>query len=270
MIAQMYKRRERMAWIFLSGTLLVVGLWGYFQFPETSREWLDFSVFLLPISFCVAVILVSRFQYKKVKDISVPLFTETLQSINHIVIKKDVAFLPRLFLFQKNGQFIGTVKPYEIPLWKTVLLVLNRSFISILPLRFGILHHNGQLLGLYEKKGWIRRVHMMIFNQERQPIGQYIQHEWKHLLHVRGELFTEQDELLLEIAASGFLGDFKWLDAEGKQIAYFYNGKFPHEYTHLFRDSHNDIVELSPDLSVENKIRLISVISFLFMNRFEK
>lgn len=270
MIAEMYKRRENMAWIFLVGTLVIVTAWGIFRTPKTTMEWIDFSIFLLPILFTIALIILSRHQYHKVRDVSIPLFTESLHSVNHMVIKKDVSFLPRLLLFQKDGRFVGTVRPIDLTWWKTSLLLLNMTFVTILPLRFAIHTHDGKTIGTFEKRGWLRTSELKIFDQQHQPIGRYVQDEWKHLVHVRGQLFNEDNEVLLDIAASGFSGDFKWFDAEGKQLAYFFNGKFPHEYTHLFRDSHNDIVELAPDLSDDDKIRLLSVISFLFFNRLIK
>lgn len=270
MIVEMYKRRENMAWIFLVGTLVIASLWGIFRTPETSMEWLDFSVFLVPFTFTIAIVLVSRHQQNKVKDLTIPVFEESLTAVQHLVIKKDVAFLPRLLLFQKDGRFVGTIKPVDLPRWKTALLLVNKTFVTILPLRFGIHRHDGKTMGTFEKRGWFRKSELKIFDHQHQFIGRYVQDEWKHLIHVRGQLFSEQDEVLLDIKASGTLGDFKWLDSDGKQLAYFFNGKFPHEYTHIFRDSHNDIVELAPELSDEEKIRLLSVIGYLFMNRLEK
>lgn len=54
---------------------------------------------------------------------------------------------------------------------------------------------------------------------------------------------------------------------ENEQWAYFYHGRFPHEYTKIFRDVDNDIVEVSNTLSEEDKVRLLAVISFLFIAR---
>lgn len=270
MIAEMYKRREKMAWIFLAGTVVIILLWIFLQPPETSGEWFELLAFLFPIGFVVAVILLSRFQYNKVKDIVIPNFEETIHSTNHIVIKKDAALLSRLLLFQQDGRFIGIVKPVQITWWKYILLAMNKTFMGILPLKFALVTHDNQTILSFDKKGWFKQVEIMIYNEENENIGRYIQHEWKSLFQIKGELVSEEDQPILDIKASGFSGDFKWKDEEGKQWAYFYNGKFPHEYTHLFRDSHNDIVELSTSISEKDKLRLLAVISYLFIARLEK
>lgn len=111
---------------------------------------------------------------------------------------------------------------------------------------------------------------LTIFEQENKEIGTYIQEELKALFHIKGELFKEKEEPILSIKASGFSGDFSWKDEDGKQWAYFFNGKFPHENTDIFRDTHNDIVELSDKLSKQDKTRLLAVIGYLFMARIKQ
>lgn len=66
---------------------------------------------------------------------------------------------------------------------------------------------------------------------------------------------------------SGFSGDFNLVDEEGRCWADFYNGRFPHEYTELFRDIDNDIVGLSGQLREDEKQLVIGAVGFLFMER---
>lgn len=39
MLAEMYKKREKLAYVFLTVTLLVAGGWLIFQTPDSNREW---------------------------------------------------------------------------------------------------------------------------------------------------------------------------------------------------------------------------------------
>ena len=190
--------------------------------------------------------------------------------LNHVVIKKDVGFTPRLLLFEKDGKFIGMVKPLKIPWWMFPFRIFNKSMLELFSLTYGFISHDGETQFTFRKKGWLKQVKLTIFDQENKEIGTYIQEELKALFHIKGKLFNEKEEQILSIKASGFSGDFSWDDEEGNQWAYFYNGKFPHEYTDIFRDTHNDIVELSDNLSNLNKIRLLAVIGYLFMARVKQ
>ncbi|WP_281657845.1 hypothetical protein [Halobacillus sp. Cin3] len=67
--------------------------------------------------------------------------------------------------------------------------------------------------------------------------------------------------------ASGLSGDFTLKDETGHTWAHFYNGRFHVEYTRIFRDIDNDIVELSDTLTKENKTLLLGTIGFLFIER---
>lgn len=89
---------------------------------------------------------------------------------------------------------------------------------------------------------------------------------FKSLLNIKGELFDENNEFLLPVTVYGLSGNFS-LNFENEQWAYFYNGHFPYEYTKIFRDVDNDIVEVSNTLSEEDKVRLLAVIGFLFIAR---
>lgn len=265
----MYKRREKLGYVFLGFVILIIIVWSLFQTPETTREWLEMLFFLVPIGLIISIILISRSQYNKVKDVQIPNSEQQLLNLNHVVIKKDAALIPRLLLFEKDGKFIGMIKPLKIPWWMYPFLIFNTSFMILFPLTYVFITHDGEAQFGFQKKGWLKQVKLTIFEQENKIIGTYIQEELKALFHIKGELFNEKGEPILSIKASGFSGNFSWKDEDGKQWAYFFNGKFPHEYTDIFRDTHNDIVELSDKLSKQDKTRILAVIGYLFMTRMK-
>ncbi|WP_080846413.1 hypothetical protein [Cytobacillus gottheilii] len=270
MISDLYKRREKLGYVILFLLLAIFIGWLIFQTPETQREWLELSFFLLPLGFVVSIIMISRYHYNKVKDVNIPNSDAVIIELNHVVIKKDAAIIPRLLLFEKNGEFIGVLKPIKTPWWLYSLYIISEETASMFPQSYGFISHDGKNLFKFHKKGWLKQVTLTIFDGHNKKIGSYIQEELKALIHIKGKLLNEKDEQILSINASGFSGDFKWLDENGEQWARFIKGLFPHEYTNIFRDSHNDIVELSNQLSEENKIRLMSAIGYLFIARMKQ
>lgn len=263
----MYKRREKVGYFLLGFIILVIVGLSLFQTPETTEEWIDMLFFLFLAVFVLIIIIISRSQYNKVKDFQIPNSEQQLLNLNHVVIKMDVALIPRRLLFENDGKFIGVVKPMGISWWMYPFLILDSSFILFLPLTYGFITHDGKTQFTFQKKGWFKQVKLTIFDQENREIGTYIQEELKASLHIKGKLLNEKEEEILSIKASGIYGDFRWDDEVGNQWAYFYNGKFPHEYTNIFRDTHNDIIELSDKLSKQDKIRLLAVIGYVFMER---
>lgn len=270
MIAQMYKRREKAGYLFLILLILLMIGWLLFFPPKAKGEWVELLFFLLPIAYIISVIMISRSQYEKVRQLHIPTSEQSLIDLDHVVIKKDATFIKRLLLFEKDGKFIGEIRPYTISWWMYPFLILDSSIIDFFPLTYQFVTHDGKRKFSFRKKDEWKRLKLTIFDEEQHKIGTYIQEEWKSLFSIKGELVNEKEEPILSIVASGFSGDFKWSDEEGNVWAYFYNGKFPHEYTTIFRDSKNDIVELSNELSLDDKIRLLAVISYLFLARIKQ
>lgn len=270
MLAEMYKKRERLAYLFLGGTLVVALVFFFVTTPETSTEWIELLPLLFPIGLSVAVVLISRTHYKKVKDIEIPRSEKQLLDLKDIVIKKDAALIPRLLLFEKSGQYVGSVEIAKIPWWMYPFLIFASSLISLLPMTYKLASNDGTSKITFRKTGWLKQSEVEIFNKEQEKIGTYIQEELKALFNIKGVLYDEKEEELLSIKASGFSGSFSWNDQQGRRLAYFYNGIFPHEYTHLFRDTHNDIVELADDTADKDKVRLLAVIGFIFFTRIKK
>ena len=256
-----------MGYVFLGVVILIIVGWLLLETPETTGEWLKMLVFLFPLGFLFAIIISNQSHFNKVQDMGIPNSQQQLIDLNHVVIKKDAGLIPRLLLFEKNGEFIGMVKPVNIPWWMYPFCLFNESILEFFPLTYRFISHEGETQFTFQKKGSLKQVKLTIFDQENKEIGTYIQEELKALFHIKGKLFNEKEEPILSIKASGFSGDFSWNDEEGNQWAYFYNGKFPHEYTDIFRDTHNDIVELSDTISNQDKIRLLAVIGYLFIAR---
>ncbi|QVY63327.1 hypothetical protein [Cytobacillus gottheilii] len=270
MISDLYKRREKLGYVILFLLLLVFIGWLIFQTPETQREWLELAFFLLPLGFAVSIIMISRSHYNKVKEVNIPNSQRRITELNHVVIKKDAGIIPRLLLFEKNGEFIGMLKPINTPWWLYPLYLFSEEATLIFTQSYGFESSDGKTLFTFNKRGWLKQVKLSIYDPNNIKLGTYIQEELKALFNIKGKIINEKNENVLVIEASGFSGDFKWYDVEGKQWARFYNGLFPHEYTKIFRDSQNDIVELSDQLEEKDKIRLLSVIGYLFMTRIKQ
>ncbi|MDE4084419.1 hypothetical protein PO902_05080 [Planococcus maritimus] len=270
MLAEMYKKREKLAYVFLVGTLAIALVFSIFATPEAPSEWVELLPFLFPIGLSVAVVLISRAHYKKVKDIEIPRSKKQLLELKDIVIKKDAALIPRLLLFEKSGQYIGSIEMAKLSWWMYPFLVFASSLIGLFPMTYKLVNNDGASQITFRKTGWLKQSTLEIFNDEQEKIGTYIQEELKALFNIKGVLYNEKEEAVLSIKASGFSGSFCWNDQQGRRLAYFYNGMFPHEYTHLFRDTHNDIVELADDTSDKDKVRLLAVIGFIFFTRIKQ
>ncbi|MGM0898576.1 MAG: hypothetical protein ACQEV0_11785 [Bacillota bacterium] len=270
MLAEMYKKREKLAYLFLVGTLAIALVFFIFATPETSTDWLELLPFLFPIGLSIAVVLISRSHYKKVKDIQIPQSEKQLLDLKDIVIKKDAALIPRLLLFEKSGQYVGSVEIAKTSWWVYPFLFFASSLISLFPMNYQLVSNEGASQITFRKTGWLKQSKIEIFNSSQEKIGTYIQEELKALFNIKGVLYDEKEEELLSIKASGFSGSFSWNDQQGRRLAYFYNGTFPHEYTHLFRDTHNDIVELADGTADKDKLRLLAVIGFIFFTRIKQ
>lgn len=270
MLAEMYKKREKLAYLFLVGTLVMALVFFFATTPETSTEWIELLPLLFPIGLSITVALISRAHYKKVKDIQIPQSEKQLLDLKDIVIKKDAALIPRLLLFEKSGQYVGSVEIAKTSWWVYPFLFFASSLISLFPMNYQLVSNEGASQITFRKTGWLKQSKIEIFNSSQEKIGTYIQEELKALFNIKGILYDEKEEELLSIKASGFSGSFSWNDQQGRRLAYFYNGMFPHEYTHLFRDTHNDIVELAEDTADKDKLRLLAVIGFIFFTRIKQ
>lgn len=64
------------------------------------------------------------------KDIQIHESKASLLELDHLVLKKDLGFFPRLLLFEKSGHFVGTIKPIRIPfIFYPMSLLLRDSLI---------------------------------------------------------------------------------------------------------------------------------------------
>jgi len=269
LIAEMYKRREKAGYVFLGIVVFFLLGWIVFQTPETVGGWFEMLVFLIPLGLVLSIIGISRSQYNKVKNFNIPDSLQQLTDLDHLVIKKDVAFIPRLLLFEKEGNFVGVIKPIHISWWKYPFFIFH-ELAALLPLTYAFISSDRNVQFTFRKKGWLKQIKLSIFSQENKQIGTYLQEELKALFHIKGQLLNEKDEPVLTIQASGFSGDFQWKDEMGKTWAYFYNDRFPFEYTKIFRDTYNDLVKLSDSIPKQEKTLLLAVIGYLFVARIKQ
>ncbi|MFD2924723.1 hypothetical protein [Halobacillus naozhouensis] len=266
MIAEMYKRRENLAYVLLVVVTLVVAGYLVLERPESTSGWVEASTFLVPLGFMLAVAITSRQKYNKVKGLSIPYSTTSILEIDHLVLKQDAGLIPRLLCFGKNGYFVGTYKPIHLPWYLYPVLIYKRSLLTMLPVTIAFISHTGETLFTLKRVGFKESV-IAVYDQESQYLGRYVQEDFKSLLHIKGELRDCNEELILPVKASGFSGDFTLKDINDHRWAHFFNGRFPHEYTQIFRDIDNDIVEISNDVSQEHKMLLLGMIGYLFIAR---
>ncbi|WP_051302467.1 hypothetical protein [Salibacterium aidingense] len=210
MIAEMYKRRENLGYVFLGFMILVFAGWPLFQPPETTGEWLEMLVFLLPLGLIFSIIFTSRSHYNKVKGLDIPNSKQLLPDLNHVVIKKDAGLIPRLLLFEKDGKFIGMMKPLHVSWWMLPFGMFNESLFRLFPFTYGFISHDSTTQFTFRKTGWLKQVTLTILDRENREIGTYIQEELKALFRITGRLLDEKQEEIMTIQASGFSGDFRW------------------------------------------------------------
>jgi hypothetical protein len=266
MIANMYKRREKAASIVFIALLMFGGGFVAMTKPDSAEQWMESVLLLLPSFMMLGMAIASRRNFNKVKDAAIPESKADIVDLNHIVIKKDASWLPRLLVFEKTGSFIGTVHLKKVPCWAYPVIFYKTSLITFFPIEIVFTSSKGNVVFKCVRKGFKQSI-VEIFGPGGEPAGSYIQEDFKSLVHIKGELRSNEGDLLLKVKSSGFTGDFTLHDGNGHLWAYFYNGRFPHEYTTIFRDVYNDIVEMSDRLSEQNKILLLGMVSYMFLNR---
>lgn len=256
-----------MAYLLISILLLVVAVYLVIARPATATDWLEVSALLLPLLFLVMIAVMSRHKYNKVKHFDIPNSEKTIADMDHVVLKKDATFfMPQLLCFEKNGQFLGTCKVISFAWWHYPLALLGNSFVHFVPLTYGFFSNQGELLFTFERTG-IKKTTLIIHDTNGNKLGRYLQEDFKSLVHIKGELFDDNDQLILSLKVSGMTGDFDIRDENDQRWAYFFNGRFPHEYTTIFREVDNDIVEISDHLLFNHKRLLLAVIAQLFITK---
>jgi hypothetical protein len=266
MIASMYKRREKVACIVFLSLVMFGGGFIAIMRPDTAEQWMESVLIIVPALMMLGMAIASRRSYNKVKDAKIPESNADITGLNHIVIKKDAAWLPKLLVFEKTGSFIGTVHLKKVPWWAYPVILYKTISITFFPIEMVFTSSKGEVVFSCIRKGFKQSV-VEIFGPGGEPAGTYIQEEFKSLVHIKGELRDNEGETLLKVKSSGFTGDFTLYDGDSLLWAHFYNGRFPHEYTTIFRDVYNDMVEMSDRLSEQHKILLLGMVSYMFLNR---
>ncbi|ELK46007.1 hypothetical protein [Halobacillus sp. BAB-2008] len=269
MLATMYKRREKLAALLSVILLAVLSVYVLWRPPGTAEQWLNIAVFALPLLFMGSMVVSSRQKYNKVKKVEVPESNNSLSEVDHLVLKGDAGWFPRLLIFEKNGAYLGGWKLDKAAWWVRPLILYRKSVLSFFPATFGFYSNTGERILSWSRKGFKDTV-VTIYDRDGETLGSYIQKEFKSLVHIKGELRGTDGNKLLSVQVSGFSGDFNLVDEEGRCWADFYNGRFPHEYTELFRDIDNDIVGLSGQLREDEKQLVIGAVGFLFMERQQR
>lgn len=267
MIAMMYKRRMTAAFV-LFAIVMIIGMTVFFiDRPDSEKDWLNLASIGFVGLFLFLIGVSSRQKYIKVKEIQIHDSKASLLGLDHLVLKKDVDFFPRLLLFEKSGHFLGTIKPIRIPFILYPICLLGRdSLVTMIPITYGVFLNKGNVLVTFKRKG-IKRSIVTVKNVSGDKLGEYVQEDFKSLLNIKGELRDADGHVILPIKVKGFSGDFTLIDAEGRKWARFLKGYFPHEYTNIFRDMYNDIVELYDNVPIHHKMLLIAMIGFLFLER---
>lgn len=265
MIATMYKRRMKISLtiaviIFIIGIVVVL-----IERPTTIESWSTISLIGVSFLFMGVVAITSRQNYLQVKDVVIPKSSKSILEVNHLVLKKEPGFFPRMLCFEKSGNYIGTFKPVRIP-WLFYPLSLIHGLVSMLPILYGFISSESEVLFTFKRRG-LKQTIVTIKNREGLVLGQYKREDFKSLVNIKGELKDADGGIILPVKVKGFSGDFTLNDDNGKRWAHFYNGYFPHENTNLFRDTDNDIVEVTDTLSENDKILLLAMIGFMFLER---
>ncbi|SHM40260.1 hypothetical protein [Gracilibacillus kekensis] len=266
MIASLYKRREKLAYIILLVLFVVISSFIIFDTPSTINEWLEVLLALFPCAFILVLAVLSRHKYNQLKDSEIPYSELSLVDLHHLVLKNDARVLPQLLFIEKQGNYVGTLKTIYLPWWYYPVAAFSNVMLSLLPVTMGFYTHDGELLFYFKRKG-VKVTRLFIYDHNNHFLGSYVQNDFKNVINTKGKLFDEEDKLLLKIKVSGMSGDFDLRDDNNHRWAYFYNGKFPHEYTHVFNELNNDMVEISKELTIEEKMLLLSIIGYIFTFR---
>ncbi|WP_018924339.1 hypothetical protein [Salsuginibacillus kocurii] len=268
MLQSMYQRRRNVS-LILTGILLLISLIIFSFTPFNSADdWFAFVYMGIGLLLCLGTASISNHKLKQVQGHNLPESDASLFEANHIVIKKDVGLFPRLLLFQKNGAYAGVIKPLHIPWYCYPFGILLKESAIYLPITYGVYNSKDEIVMHLHIRGFLKaKSNVQITNAAKEHIGDYTQFDFQNLVNIRGELTKPDGDLVLAIQTKGFMGDFRLIDDNGVTWAHFYNGYFPHNYTHLFRDIDNSIVDLNLHLAERQKKLLLGFIAFSFLQR---
>ncbi|MFB4161550.1 hypothetical protein ACE1TF_16890 [Geomicrobium sp. JSM 1781026] len=260
MIKTMYLRRIYASYILSVIVAIILLVLIFF-----TNDWLgSLPLFVLMIG-SIAIIPVSHYKYNQVKDLVVPQSEIPMLQLDHLVIQRNVAYFPQLLFFQKDGSYVGTAKLQTLPWYGYLLSPFFKSdLITILPFTYTMYDESEREVMHLQKRGWFLKSYVTIMNEDGHHIGSYEQEDYR-IFSIQGKLKDATDQLLLPIHAD-FTTSFTLTDDHKRQWASFYQGRFPHEYTHIFRDMENHIVELSDSLEETDHRRLLGVLTFLFLH----
>ncbi|GAK06950.1 hypothetical protein [Geomicrobium sp. JCM 19038] len=264
MLKTMYKRRIYLSYIFTFALLTSITTFLIVDWPITTEEWFEYLLFYF-ITLAIAIMIpISHVKYNKVKNLEVPKADKHLIHLDHLVIQSNVSYIKELLLFTKKGQYVGKAKVSKISwfMWPFTVLFKN-DLLTFIPWTYTIYDHLDQKCMAIKRTGWGIKSTLTIKDEKGSHIGTYVQDDLR-MFNIRGNLLDEDGQLVLPIKAD-LTGSFRFENQFGDVVAEYYQGRFPHEYTTLFRDMENHIVYFRRDLSKREQKRLYGVLIFLFL-----
>lgn len=232
---------------------------------DSTERWKSILSIGIVQVLCGVLALTEWNKLKKVKSVKISVSDENIMEIPELIIKQNTTLIAEYWLFKTNGEYLGIIRP-SVPWYLRPLGIIlpEDSFGPIIPVTYTIKDSNGDLIGKFKTSGFMK-VNLKIYDMEENLIGTYHQNDWKNFANIRGELFNEDDEKILESKVGTFSGDFKLNDLNGKHWASLATGRFPLEYRKLFKDALNPLVKINPDLTDKERILLLSMVTYWFV-----
>lgn len=177
MIAEMYKRRVTMSYTLIGLVAFVIVGYAYVEPPKTTADWGEFAVFLIPVVMLVTIAVLNRRHYNKIVSVDIPKSARSIFDLDHLVMKKDAAFFPRLLCFEKDGNYVGSLEPINIPWYVYPFGFFYSSLVVHFPLTYAFIDNQENTLFTFKQKGF-KRTLLTIFNQHDHKMGYYKQEEF--------------------------------------------------------------------------------------------
>ncbi|WP_088006934.1 hypothetical protein [Indiicoccus explosivorum] len=268
MFSEMYARRMKAAFWAAVAVFGIAAVLLLTEPPESPEDWLNVSMIAVTGVVLLAVSASSRNKLNDSKKIPIPESGTPIEELDHLIIKRDPGFFPKLLLFSRTGESMGEVKPMNVPvLFYPLSFIFKDSLVMLLPVTYGLYRSGGRLLLTLKRKG-LKRSAVAINDPHGIQLGMYIQEDFKSLAKTKGVVKNSAGEVILSGELKNFSGDFSFLDTDGRHAVRFDNGFFPHELTGLFRDMDNDIVYLNEGSGVgQNRLLLLAAVAYLFLEK---
>ncbi|UFJ40738.1 hypothetical protein LOK74_22550 [Brevibacillus humidisoli] len=263
-----FHKKQSTIYIVLFAILLaiIVGLL-ILEPPQDGEGWANIAGISLAALFFLVLAVREKQRARHTAETVVEKSERHLLQADRLIVKKTAGFLPQYWLFYANGKYLARIAVQRVPWYAYLLqLVPNLTVHLWLPLTYTIRDHDDKPIGSFRNNARMK-LEVAIFDAEGQKIGIYKQNDWKTVLTFQGVLEDAQGRPLLKAKSSGFTGDFSITDEEGKQWAVFRYGWVPVEQQQLFKDYNNPYIEIDDDLSANERLMLLAMISTWFARK---